>query len=302
MLRITTYGVLFILIPLIIAIDFLLWILTPASTAQGILSLIAGVGFFAPVIVEDVYTNCWRQQNGGQGFIFSFQCSKAVGRASAAFLIGAKGFGYSTGWYGLEEHGVNYVATTNADGTLLYHIDLTHPLSKRIDDDDTNMTTFSFENITLAMPTDLAGKYLSDFVGVAFSEHNDTHAMPVHVVRYSKNAGMRIDFILLEQDDGYNSDVVPLNGYSAGNYYKPGGYYTTGGSMVLACQYTLGHESGNQHVELFELAGKGSLLHSRMVAYYGYMGPTSKLKCDSKVYSYAETQDSWRVWDDVGSS
>ena len=300
MLPITIYGVLFMLIPLIIAIDFQLWVLTPTSTVQGILSLLAGVGFFAPGIVENVYNNCWRQQNDGRAFIFSFQCSKAVGWASAAFSIGAKGFGYSTGWYGLKEHGGNYVATTDADGTLFYHVDLSHPLSKRIDDYDTNMTTFSFVNITLTMPTDLAGKYLSDFVGVAFNEHNGTQAMPVHVVRYSKNTGMRIDFILLEHDDGYNSNLVPINGYSAGDYYIPGGYYTTGGSMVLECQYTLGHESGNQHVELFEPAGKGSLLHSRMVAYYGYMEPTSKLKCESKVYSHTETQDSWRPWD--GSS
>lgn len=44
-----------------------------------------------------------------------------------------KELGYPTGWYKREVHDVNYVSASGADGSLLYHIDLSHPSSKRAD-------------------------------------------------------------------------------------------------------------------------------------------------------------------------
>lgn len=44
-----------------------------------------------------------------------------------------KELGYATGWYKREVHDVNYVSASGADGSLLYHIDLSHPSSKRAD-------------------------------------------------------------------------------------------------------------------------------------------------------------------------
>lgn len=295
MLPISIFGTLFLLIPLIVAVDFNAWMTTPTTTARALLALTAGVALLSPPVVHGVYTNCWRNEGNGRKFIYEYQCAVAVSRAVAAFAVGSMGLGYATGWYKREPHEVNYVKTTDMNGNLVYHVDLSHPLSKRSDGADSNMTTFSFANITLSMPTDFAGKYLSDFVGVTFGELNDTQTkstMPAHVVRYSNNAGMRMDFIL-PKDDMNKRDLDPGNGY-----------YTTGGSMVLECQYTLGagEESGvkaaDKYVKLLELAGEGRLLHWRMVEYHGYIGPTSRLKCASKVYSHTETHDSWGedVW------
>lgn len=111
-----------------LTIDWQQWLTREGSTSQGVLTLTAGFALYSPYVVQNVYGNCWKNQDGGRVFIYSFQCAKAVGRAIAEIAVGLKGLGYATGWYKRDEISIVEEDMTDFFGNSAIYVNVSRQL------------------------------------------------------------------------------------------------------------------------------------------------------------------------------
>ncbi|ODV69439.1 hypothetical protein HYPBUDRAFT_145857 [Hyphopichia burtonii NRRL Y-1933] len=175
-------------------------------------------------------------------------------------------------------------------------------INKRTNDYGKGIVEINIANNTYVLLTANGTDYQQGRLSLTSGGYsNDTNeVVPAHAIWYSWGHGVRLDLI------------APVNKTESANVVSrdlnPNLIYTAVGSLVMECQYTLGASSnsglniGTLYDNALNKAGEGQSLHWKMNAFHAYIGKTSRLKCETKVYDHTETHDSWRSWDDVWAS